>query len=153
MTRKKPNKKQDKNAIRETCEKKQHSTVRKPGLPPARSPEITQSRPHGHKFSQVRGNPIRPAMTQSRSRRKGKTDNEIGPRVRLDSRVTNSQSPLRVHSVDLFLASSSSLEGHSQCYCNGCYGLERLVLNKAPHEKCQSLCLCVVIAGLLFGFR
>jgi hypothetical protein len=110
MTRKKPNKKQDKNAIRKTCEKKQHSTVRKPGLPPARSPEITQSRPHGHKFSQVRGNPIRPAMTQSRSRRKGKTDNEIGPRVRLDSRVANSQSPLRVHSVDLFQASSSSLE-------------------------------------------
>ena len=32
------------------CEKKEHSTVRKPGLPPARSPEITQSK---HKFPQV----------------------------------------------------------------------------------------------------
>ena len=31
--------------------------MRKPGLPAARSSEITQSRPHGHKFSQVRSNP------------------------------------------------------------------------------------------------
>ena len=30
---------------------KQQNPERKPGLPPARSPEITQSRPHGHKVS------------------------------------------------------------------------------------------------------
>ena len=62
----------------------------------------------------------RPAMTQSRSRRKGETDSETELKVRLDSRVSNSQSPLRVHSVDLFLASSSSQEGHSQCHCSRC---------------------------------
>ena len=54
-------------------------------------------------------------MTRSRSRRKGETDSETGPRVRLDSRVPDSQSPPRVHSVDFFLT-SSSLEGHSSCF-------------------------------------
>ena len=72
---------------------------------------------------------LRPAMTQSRSRRKGEKDSETGLRVRLDSRVA---SPLRVHSVDLFLA-SSSLEGDSQCYRSGyCW------VGKACVAQCSS---------------
>ena len=52
--------------------------------------------------------------------------------MRLDSRVANSQSPLRVHSVDLFLA-SSSLEGDSQCYRSGyCW------VGKACVAQCSS---------------
>ena len=40
-------------AIPELCEKgSQHNTERKPGLPPARSPEITQCKPHGQQSSQ-----------------------------------------------------------------------------------------------------
>ena len=45
-------------AIHELCEiGNQHNTARKPGLPPARSPEITQCKPHGQQSSQNWGNP------------------------------------------------------------------------------------------------
>ena len=35
----------------------------------------------------------------------------------------------------------------------GANELERLVWHNALLEKCQSLCLCVATAGLLFGLR
>ena len=85
---------------------KQQSSERKPGLPPARSPEITQSKPHRHKLHRSQAI-LRLAMTQSCSQRMGGTKKWDRTRVRINNRVSNSQSPLRVHSVGLVLLSAS----------------------------------------------
>ena len=61
---------QNRLAIQDLWEKKQHSTVRKPGLPPARSPEITQSKPCRDNISQICKSRL--AMTPSRSQREVK---------------------------------------------------------------------------------
>ena len=57
-------------AIRETCGKKQHSTVRKPGAPRDHTEQATGIK--SHKSGAI----PRPAMTPSRSRRKGETESE-----------------------------------------------------------------------------
>ena len=88
---------------------KQQNSERKPGPPPARSPEITQSRPHGHNKLTGLAAFLRLAVTQPRSQRKGETESETGLKVRINNRVPNSQSPLRVHPVVLFQASASFL--------------------------------------------
>ena len=87
---------------------KQQSTMRKPGIPPARIPEITWHRPSRHNDSPERNSKQTPA-TPGRSE-SGETQNRVRRWVKKELRthcIDSVQGTLRVRSVVLFQSSYS----------------------------------------------
>ena len=100
---------QNRLAIQDLWEKKQHSTVRKPGLPPARSPEITQSKPRRDNISQIYKSRL--AMTPSRSQRDVKRSVKQGYGVK-NGHASTSQIPFFLTGA-LCLSAGHGLETYS----------------------------------------
>ena len=112
---------------------KQQNSERKPGPPPARSPEITQSRPHGHNKLTGLAAFLRLAVTQPRSQRKGETESETGLKA-----ILNKMQNAHSHRTRQAALRSPGVSGWSRCLYAWNYEIIQTKRTLLSH-KCSTL--------------